>query len=94
MFDSLPENDSALIERRHPTRSAGPPSTEATKMDPITRYELAKFEIGQRHEQAARERLAREARASSSDAEQEVSIWRRWMQRRLDGRVTLVTSRG
>ena len=28
-------------------------------MDPITRYDLAKFEIAQRHEQAARERLVR-----------------------------------
>ena len=66
-------------------------------MDPITRYDLAKFEIGQRHEQAARERLARDARnarSEASDGEQEVSIWRRWMQRRLDGRVTLATSRG
>jgi hypothetical protein len=63
-------------------------------MDPITRYDLAKFEIKQRHEQAARERLAREARSASSDNEQEVSVWRRWMQRRLSGRVTLATSRG
>jgi hypothetical protein len=62
-------------------------------MDPITRLDLAKFEINQRHEQAARERLAREARNAASDGEQEVSIWRRWMQRRIDGRVTLATSR-
>jgi hypothetical protein len=63
-------------------------------MDPITRYDLAKFEIKQRHEQAARERLARNARAATSDTEQEASVWRRWIQRRLDGRVTLATSRG
>ena len=63
-------------------------------MDPMTRYEIAKFEISQRHEQAARERLARDARAAASDGEQEVSVWRRWMQRRLDGRVTLAASRG
>jgi hypothetical protein len=62
-------------------------------MDAINRLELAKFEINQRHEQAARERLAREARSAASDGEQEVSIWRRWMQRRLDGRITLATSR-
>ena len=63
-------------------------------MDPITRYDLAKFEIKQRHEQAARERLFRKDRMHTSDSEQEGSIWRRWMQRRLDGRVTLATSRG
>jgi hypothetical protein len=63
-------------------------------MDPITRYELAKFEIKQRHEQAARERMFRKARSLASDSEQEGSIWRRWMQRRLDGRVTLAASRG
>ena len=63
-------------------------------MDPINRYNLAKFEIAQRHEQAARERLARPNRAEASDNEQEGSIWRRWMQRRLDGRLTLATSRG
>jgi len=63
-------------------------------MDPITRYGLAKFEIAQRHEQAARERLARPNRAEASDNEQEGSIWRRWMQRRLDGRLTLATSQG
>lgn len=63
-------------------------------MDPITRYDLAKFEIAQRHEQAARERLVRKNRAEASDSEQEGSIWRRWMQRRLDGRLTLATSRG
>jgi hypothetical protein len=62
-------------------------------MDPMTRYELAKLEITQRHEQAARERLARNTRAEASDNEQEDSIWRRWMQRRLDGRVTLSLSR-
>ena len=62
-------------------------------MDPLTRYDLAKFEIAQRHEQAARERLARDARAAASDNEQEGSIWRRWMQRRLDGRVTLALGR-
>ena len=63
-------------------------------MDPINRYNLAKFEIAQRHEQAARERLARPNRAEASDNEQEGSIWRRWMQRRLDGRLTLATSQG
>ena len=76
-----------------PPDRRGHPRRRQLRWIPITRYELAKFEIGQRHEQAARERLAREARSSASDADQEVSIWRRWMQRRLDGRVTLATSR-
>ncbi|MFL5726952.1 MAG: hypothetical protein ACJ765_07480 [Chloroflexota bacterium] len=58
-------------------------------MDPLTRYDLAKFEIKQRHEQSARERLARDTRSEASDSEQEGSVWRRWMQRRLDGRITL-----
>ena len=62
-------------------------------MDPQTRYHLAKFEMAQRHEQAARERLVRDNRAETSDTEQEGSIWRRWMQRRLDGRLTLATIR-
>ena len=63
-------------------------------MDPMTRYDLAKFEIAQRHEQAARERLVRPNRAEASDSDQEGSIWRRWVQRRLDGRLTLATGRG
>ena len=55
---------------------------------------MAKFRIAELHEQAARERLVRESRAETSDTQHETSIWRRWMQRRLDGRVTLATSRG
>ena len=62
-------------------------------MDPLTAYDLAKFRIAELHEQSARERLARKGRAEASDSEQEGSIWRRWMQRRLDGRVTLAASR-
>jgi hypothetical protein len=62
-------------------------------MDPLNAYDLAKFRIAELHEQAARERLARKNRAEASDSEQESSIWRRWMQRRLDGRVTLAGSR-
>ena len=63
-------------------------------MDPQTRYHLARFEMDQRHEQAARERMVRQNRAEASDNEQEGSIWRRWMQRRLDGRLTLANSQG
>jgi hypothetical protein len=63
-------------------------------MDPITSYDMAKFRIAELHEEAARERLARKGRAEMSDTEQEGSVWRRWLQRRLDTRVTLATSRG
>lgn len=57
-------------------------------MDPISTYELAKLRIAERHEEAARERLARLARASSNE-EPEHGIWKRWMQRRLANRFTL-----
>lgn len=62
-------------------------------MDPITSYDLAKFRIAELHEAAARERMVKQARSQMSDGEQEGSVWRRWMQRRLDGRVTLALSR-
>ena len=62
-------------------------------MDPLTAYDLAKFRINELHEQAARERLGRKNRSEASDNEHEGSIWRRWMQRRLDGRLTLAGSR-
>ena len=63
-------------------------------MNPITSYDLAKFRIAELHEEAARERLARQGRSQMSDSEQEGSVWRRWLQRRLNTRVTLATSRG
>jgi hypothetical protein len=63
-------------------------------MDPITSYDLAKFRIAELHEEAARERLVRQGRSQMSDSEQEGSVWRRWLQRRLNPRVTLATSRG
>jgi len=62
-------------------------------MNPITSYDLAKFRIAELHEAAARERMVRQGRSQMSDGEQEGSVWRRWMQRRLDGRVTLALSR-
>ena len=62
-------------------------------MNPITSYDLAKFRIAELHEAAARERMVRQGRSQMSDNEQEGSIWRRWMQRRLSGRVTLASSR-
>jgi hypothetical protein len=63
-------------------------------MDPITSYDMAKFRIAELHEEAARERLVRQGRSQMSDSEQEGSVWRRWLQRRLTTRVTLATSRG
>ena len=63
-------------------------------MDPITSYDLAKFRIAELHEEAARERLVRQGRSQMSDSEQEGSVWRRWLQRTRNTRVTLATSRG
>jgi hypothetical protein len=37
--------------------------------------------------------MVKQARSQMSDGEQEGSDWRRWMQRRLDGRVTLALGR-
>lgn len=57
-------------------------------MNPLSSYELAKLRIAERHEEAARERLARLARASSNEAAEQ-GIWKRWMERRLANRLTL-----
>mgnify|MGYP003694003191 CR=1 FL=1 len=56
-------------------------------MDPITRYQLAKFEIGQRHEQARARRPG--PTRLSSDAEQDLDLAARCSDS-ADGRVTLV----
>jgi hypothetical protein len=58
-------------------------------MDAFTALDLAKVRIAQLHEEAARERLARAARTTESDAEQETGVWRRWFQRRIASRVSL-----
>ena len=58
-------------------------------MDALTALDLAKVRIAQLHEEAARERLARAARSTDSDAEQEAGVWRRWFQRRIASRVSL-----
>lgn len=79
------ERDRVLIDRR-PGRNAG---QEDTEMDPFTAFELAKLRIAERHEQAARERLVRIARAATTDEEHEASVWRRWALRRISGRITL-----
>ena len=61
-------------------------------MDPLTAYDLAKLRIEERHQEAARERLAKSARATGSDDEQETSVWRRWTLRRVAGRITLANA--
>jgi len=61
-------------------------------MHPITALDLARIRINELHEQAARERLARVARSTESDAEQETGVWRRWFQRRIASRVSLAAN--
>ena len=61
-------------------------------MDPLTAYAVARFRMAERHHEAARERLARAARANGSDDEQETSVWRRWTLRRVVGRITLANA--
>jgi hypothetical protein len=58
-------------------------------MNTLMSHELAKALMAERHQEASRERLAKLARATSSDDEQETSVWRRWALRRLVGRITL-----
>ena len=60
-------------------------------MNTLSTYELAKLRIAERQEEAARERLARLARAQSDQATEQ-GIWKRWMQRRLAERLTLAGS--
>ena len=48
--------------------------------------------MAERHEQAARERMARQGRSSAGSGEQETTIWRRWTVRQLVGRITRVNA--
>lgn len=61
-------------------------------MDPLTAYDIAKLRMTERHQEAARARLAKLARAGGSDDEQETSVWRRWTLRRVVGRITLASA--
>jgi hypothetical protein len=61
-------------------------------MDPLTAYDMAKLRMAERHDEAARERQAKLARATRSDDDQEASVWRRWTLRRVVGRITLANS--
>jgi hypothetical protein len=70
--------------KRDPTERPGLVE-EDEAMDPMTAYTVARLRMAERHQEAARERLAR----FRSDDEQETSVWRRWTLRRLVGRITL-----
>ena len=48
--------------------------------------------MAERHEQAARERMARQGRSFAGSGEQETTIWRRWTVRQLVGRITRVNA--
>ena len=61
-------------------------------MDPLTAHDMAKLRMAERHQEAARERLANAARATGTDDEQETSVWRRWTLRRVVGRITLANA--
>ena len=61
-------------------------------MDPLTAYDMAKLRMAERHQEASRERLAKAARSTGSDDEQETSVWRRWTLRRVVGRITLANA--
>jgi hypothetical protein len=85
-------DDDPSIERARSAKQVGAPK-EGCVMHPLMAYEVAKLRMAERHEEASRERLAKQARAMGSDDEQETSVWRRWTLRRLVGRVTLATAR-
>jgi hypothetical protein len=74
----------AFTTKRRPATRSGLVA-EDDAMDPMTAYTVARLRMAERHQQAARERLAR----FRGDDEQETSVWRRWTLRRLVGRVTL-----
>jgi hypothetical protein len=63
-------------------------------MDPLTALHIAKARMAERHDEAARERLFKVARAASTDDDHEIDVWRRWIQRRLASRVTLTGTTG
>ena len=58
-------------------------------MDPLTAYDFTKLQMAERHEQAARARMARLGRSFAGTDEMEPSAWRRWTLRRVVGRIGL-----
>ena len=61
-------------------------------MDPLSNYQIAKFQMAERLEQAARERLARGGH--SFEARDDRAVGRRWSVRGLVGRITLANGAG
>ena len=61
-------------------------------MDPLTNCEIATFQMAERLQQAARERMARGGRSFAGGDDQAVS--RRWSVRGLVGRITLANGAG
>ena len=61
-------------------------------MDPLSNYQIAKFQMAERLEQAARERMARGGR--SFEARDDQAVGRRWSVRGLVGRITLANGAG
>jgi hypothetical protein len=82
----------------HPSKSTGVHpvwgKNGGTIMHPTMAHELAKLRMAERHAEAARERLAREAKAAAaaSDEEHESRVWHRWGLRRLSSRLMLSQS--
>jgi hypothetical protein len=92
----MPDRHALDDDPSHRTSALGHPvgaPQEGNHMHPLMAYEVAKLRMAERHEEAARERLANLARATGSDEEQEASVWRRWTLRRLVGRITLASAR-
>jgi hypothetical protein len=61
------------------------------RMDPYTAYHVATLRMAERHQEAARERMASSSRTPAGPDEQERSIWRRWTLRRLVSRIAVAT---
>jgi hypothetical protein len=61
-------------------------------MDPLTNFEIAKFQMAERLQQAARERMARGGRSFAGKDDQ--AVGRRWSVRGLVGRITLANGTG
>ena len=58
-------------------------------MDPLRNYEVTKLQIAERHQEAARARMAAAARPIAGVDKQETQVRRRWTVRRLVARITL-----
>jgi hypothetical protein len=61
-------------------------------MDPLRSYELARLQMAERHQEAARARMATSGRSLTGVDEEETSVWRRWTLRKLVGRISLANA--